>query len=273
MQKENGLQVIKLSDSKFITRVDPCIRNGQPVLLENILETLDPQLEPVLAQEIIKNNGVPSIKLGGEFIPYSSDFKFFITTKLANPHYLPEICIKVTLINFTVTQEGLEDQLLVQVVKFERPEIEAKNDELVVQLADFKRQLKATEEKILRLVAEAGEDILQTDDLINVLDQSKQQSNTINIALDEAEKTALTIRTERENYRVVATRGSVLYFVVADLANINFMYQYSLDFYMQLFVLRLANSTKSEDLEERLKILIEDITKSTYTNICRGLFE
>lgn len=132
MQKENGLQVIKLSDSKFITRVDPCIRNGQPVLLENILETLDPQLEPVLAQEIIKNNGVPSIKLGGEFIPYSSDFKFFITTKLANPHYLPEICIKVTLINFTVTQEGLEDQLLVQVVKFERPEIEAKNDELVV---------------------------------------------------------------------------------------------------------------------------------------------
>ena len=59
------------------------------------------------------------IKLGSEMIPYSKDFKFFITTKLSNPHYLPEICIKVTLINFTVTPEGLEDQLLVEVVKYE----------------------------------------------------------------------------------------------------------------------------------------------------------
>jgi len=35
-----------------------------------------------------------------------------MTTKLANPHYLPEVCIKVTIINFTVTKSGLEDQLL-----------------------------------------------------------------------------------------------------------------------------------------------------------------
>jgi dynein heavy chain, axonemal len=57
MQKENGLQVIKLSDAKFMTRVEPCIRNGQPILLENILETLDPQLEPVLNKEIFKDGG------------------------------------------------------------------------------------------------------------------------------------------------------------------------------------------------------------------------
>ena len=35
-----------------------------------------------------------------------------MTTKMANPHYLPEVCIKVTIINFTVTLSGLEDQLL-----------------------------------------------------------------------------------------------------------------------------------------------------------------
>lgn len=52
------------------------------------------------------------------------EFKFIITTKLSNPHYLPDICIKVTLINFTVTPEGLEDQLLVEVVKYEQPELE-----------------------------------------------------------------------------------------------------------------------------------------------------
>jgi len=106
-----------LTDAKFITKLDPCIRNGNPVLLENIEETLDPQLEPVLAQEIFKSGGSEMIKLGGEAIAYNKELKFVMTTKLANPHYLPDICIKVTLINFTVTLEGLEDQLLVEVVK------------------------------------------------------------------------------------------------------------------------------------------------------------
>jgi len=64
------------------------------------------------------------MRLGDTDVPYNDDFKFLLTTKLANPHYLPEICIKVTVINFTVTPEGLEDQLLVDVVKYEQPELE-----------------------------------------------------------------------------------------------------------------------------------------------------
>jgi len=85
---------------------------------------------------------------------------------MANPHYLPEICIKVTLINFTVTPEGLEDQLLVEVIKVERPELEEERDKLVVSLAEYKRQLKNIEARILKLVAEASEDILEDEELI-----------------------------------------------------------------------------------------------------------
>lgn len=98
---------------------------------------------------------------------------------MANPHYLPEICIKVTLINFTVTPEGLEDQLLVDVVKYERPELEQQRDQLVVQLSDFKKQLKELEAKILKLVGEAGDDILDDEELIVTLDQSSETSITI----------------------------------------------------------------------------------------------
>ena len=89
---------------------------------------------------------------------------------MANPHYLPEICIKVTVINFTVTPEGLEDQLLVDVVKYERPELEQQKDQLVVQLSEFKRQLQDTEAKILKLVSEASDDILDDEELIVTLD-------------------------------------------------------------------------------------------------------
>ena len=124
MNKTNNHKVIKLSNPKFLNIIDTSIRMGFPVLLENVEEKLDPSLEPILQKNIVKVQGQWSIKLGDGFIPYNNDFRFTITTKLANPHYLPEICIKVTLINFTVTPEGLEDQLLVEVVRSERPELE-----------------------------------------------------------------------------------------------------------------------------------------------------
>ena len=162
-------------------------------MIENIQETLDPSLEPLLTKDIRKINGLDSIKLGDAWVAINPDFKFYVTTKLANPHYLPEVCIKVTLINFTVTTDGLEDQLLVDIIKYEQPELEQQRDTLIVTLADFKRQLQELEDKILNLVSEADEDILGDEELINVLEQSKITSVQINERVIEAEKTALVI--------------------------------------------------------------------------------
>jgi len=197
---------------------------GSPVLLENIDETLDPSLEPILSKSITKNSGQLEIKVGDKVVPYDPNFRLYITTKLSNPHYLPEICIKVALINFTVTPEGLEDQLLVEVVKNEQPELEQKKSETVIQLSEFKRQLKDIEDKILKLVSEAGQEILQNEELIITLDQSKQTSSAIGERMEEAEKTSIMINESRELYRSVARRGSVLYFVIADLALVDPMY-------------------------------------------------
>ena len=86
-----------------------------------------------------------------------------------------------------MTPDGLEDQLLVDVVKYEQPELEQMKDQLVIQLSDFKRQLKDLEDKILKLVSEAGEDILEDEELIITLDQSKQTSIAINERMIEAE--------------------------------------------------------------------------------------
>lgn len=142
-----------------------------------------------------------------------------------------------------------------------------------MQLADLNRQLKETENKILKLVGESDDKILEDEELIIVLDQSKQQSISIGERMIEAEQTAKMINENRENYRTVAIRGSVLYFVIAEIGLINAMYQYSLEFFMRLFKLRLEKSEQSDQLETRLSILINDITRSFYVSICRGLFE
>lgn len=74
-------------------------------MIEDVGEVLDPALEPVLQRCVFKQGGRLLIRLGDADVDYDPNFKLYLTTKLANPHYLPEVCIKVTLINFTVTMQ------------------------------------------------------------------------------------------------------------------------------------------------------------------------
>ena len=272
MHREDGMSIIKLSQPDFLRTLENAIQFGQPVLLENVEEELDPSLEPVLLKQVFKKGGLPMIRLGDADVQYSDSFKFYITTKMANPHYLPEVCVKVTVVNMTVTQRGLEDQLLVDVVKHERPELEAKKDALIVSIASDKKQLADIESKILRMLAEASSDLLDDDELINQLAASKRTSAAIGERMTEAERTTAEITAAREQYRPVATRGSLLYFVIADLANIDPMYQYSLQAFTRLYNLRIERSDPGTGLEDRLKILQQDLTWSFFLNICRGLF-
>lgn len=87
-------------------------------------------------------DGRKLIKVGDKRIDFNNKFMLYLTTKMSNPHYLPEIFIKVTIINFSITFEGLQDQLLGDVMKNERPEIEKQRDEIIVSIASAKKMLK-----------------------------------------------------------------------------------------------------------------------------------
>ena len=195
------------------------------------------------------------------------------TTKLPNPHYAPEVCVKVTLLNFAITQVGLEDQLLGVVIREELPEIEERKNKLVVQNAKMKAQLKGIEDKILELLSSTEGNILDNTDVVLALDNAKQTSNEIDIKVKEAEKTEKEIDASREEYRPVAFRASSLFFCVVDLAVIDPMYQYSLVWYSNLFTFSIREAPPSKDLQERLTSLINVFTYLLYENICRSLFE
>ncbi len=272
-EKANRIQVIKLTESTYLRTLENCIRVGNPVLLENVEEALDPALEPVLAKQVFKNAGRLLIRLGDTDVDYSPDFRFYITSKLPNPHYPPEVCVKVTIVNFTVTPKGLEDQLLVQVVAHERPELEEEKNQLVVEIADGQKQLKDIEDKILYMLANSQGNILDDEVLIATLAASKTTSKDINLQLEKASLTKTKIDTACEGYRPVAKRGAILYFVVADMGGVDPMYQYSLQFFVNLFNGCMDKSDKSDNLEIRSKNMINVTTEEVYTNVCRGLFE
>ena len=119
------------------------------------------------------------IILGDTMIEYSSSFKLYITTKLSNPHYLPELFANVTLVNFMITKEGLDDQLLGILVAKERPELEASRNALVIQSAENKKQLKEIESMILEVLSKSEGNILDDESAIKILSSSKVLSKEI----------------------------------------------------------------------------------------------
>ena len=117
--------------------------------------------------------------LGDTAVEYNKTFKLYITTKLSNPHYMPELSVNVTLLNFMITKEGLDDQLLGIVVAKERPELEASRNALVIQSADNKKKLKEIETMILEVLSKSEGNILDDESAIKVLSSSKVLSKEI----------------------------------------------------------------------------------------------
>lgn len=186
--------------------------------------------------EYTGEGGFKQIRLGDAVHNYDDEFKLYMTTKMPNPFYPPEVCIKVTLINFTVTFEGLEEQLLGDVVVKEKPEVERQRDKIVLQMAADKKTLLDIENKILyQLTNSTEEQILDEDTLIDMLQNSKITSTEINGRIAEATIVEQQINETRLGYKSVAIRGSILYFVIADMARINDMYQNSLQYVKVLF--------------------------------------
>merc|ERR1719502_1240416 len=138
------------------------------------------------------------IRIGDSTIPWNNTFKFFITTKLPNPHYPPEVCVKVSLVNFAITPSGLEDQLLGVVVVEERPDMEEKKNSLMIANAAMKKELKELEDKILYLLANSTGNILDDHELIETLASSKKTSTEITEKVADAEVTEQEIDAYRE---------------------------------------------------------------------------
>mmetsp|Transcript_25185 Transcript_25185/g.84603 ORF Transcript_25185/g.84603 Transcript_25185/m.84603 type:complete len:2627 (-) Transcript_25185:45-7925(-) len=267
------LKVVKLNQSTFARTIENAIPFGTPVLIENVGEVLDPVLEPVLLKQIVVQGGVSSMRFGDATLEYDPRFRLFITTKMRNPHYPPELCVQVNLLNFMATAEGLEDQMLGLTVACEASALEAQREQLVLEDAANKRQLKEIEDKILQLLRNAEGNILDDENLIDTLKESKIKSKKIEEKVRDAARTSETIARTRTGYKPVAAHASQLFFCIADLSLIDPMYQYSMEWYQALFREAIEKAPEGASLEERLGHLVDTFTYVLYLNVCRSLFE
>ncbi|XP_019507533.1 PREDICTED: dynein heavy chain 11, axonemal [Hipposideros armiger] len=265
------LKVTHLGQKGFLNVIETALAFGDVILIENLEETIDPVLDPLLGRNTIKKGKY--IRIGDKECEFNKNFRLILHTKLANPHYKPELQAQTTLLNFTVTEDGLEAQLLAEVVSIERPDLEKLKLVLTKHQNDFKIELKYLEDDLLLRLAAAEGSFLDDTKLVERLEMTKTTAAEIEHKVIEAKENEKKINEARECYRPVAARASLLYFVINDLRKINPIYQFSLKAFNVLFHRAIKQADEVEDTQGRISILMESITHATFLYTSQALFE
>lgn len=90
-EKANDLKVTRLSNNKMIKTLEAAIEAGNPVMIENLENSIDAVIQPVYARAIIKRGKSRYIKMGDKELSLHPNFNLYLHTKLQSPHYPPEI--------------------------------------------------------------------------------------------------------------------------------------------------------------------------------------
>ena len=154
--------------------------------------------------------------------------------------------------------------MLAQIVALENPQLEQKKTEIVKRNAADKKDLLNIEDSILKSLSDAKDisELLKDETLINKLSSSKKFAAEINQRMKDSKITETQIDEARESYRPVAFRASLLFFCIVDLSTVDPMYQYSLQWFTNLFIMGVENSTASNVHEVRLENLNNYFTYS-----------
>ncbi|XP_054720078.1 dynein axonemal heavy chain 2-like [Uloborus diversus] len=264
-----NLRLIDSQDPNWTSLLEAAVLDGCPAFLYNVKPDLFPALLPFLE---LRHRPL-FIRFNGKRLQVKPTFWFYMSTKLEKPTLSTSIINKVNIVNFTIKEKGLEDQLLSLIVHNERSDLEVTKRKLVKSIADCKKQLYDIEDKVLGLLSKAHGSLLDDEKLVEMLNKSKSSSIQIEELLASNEKTQAVIDKAREKYRICAKDAAILYFVLIDLKHIDSMYVFSLDAYFELFMDSIKKSPRDQDLEQRIQKLKDFHSYAVFKFACRTVRE
>nr|CCA15174.1 Cytoplasmic dynein 1 heavy chain 1 putative [Albugo laibachii Nc14] len=264
-------------DTSFMKVLASAIRFGTALLVHEV-ENIDPVLNPVLNRELYKTGGRVLIRLAGEEIDYSPDFRLFLITRNPTCRFPPDICSRVTFINFTVTPSSLESQALSILMKSEEPEAERKRTSLLKMQGEYQAKLRELEDSLLQQINNVQGNILDDNSVINSLEAMKAEAAQITSQVSDTQITMESVEQATNRYRPLAKACSKLFFALESMPMVHFLYQFSLEFFLDMLSLVLAPSgtsdiSSSDAATSKLDKLSALLFRIVSSRVSRGLAE
>ena len=265
--------IISINNPQLKDKLKLPLQEGWAVMVDGIENEVDPMLDPILEKQIIVKGRTKLLKIADQDMDFDDKFMLYMTTRLANPHFSPELAAKTTIINFTVIQTGLEQQLLGRVLSKEQKSLEEQLNALLEDVTENTKALQQFDKQLLEKLATSEGSLLDDVELIDVLATIKSKSKEVNQKLLDAKEKRTEINDKREQFRPVAARGAVLYFCIVEMSLVSWMYNTSLYQFLSLFDVSIDEAAKAQLLKDRVNNIIDTLTYKVYRYINRGLFE
>ena len=214
------------------------------------------------------------IALGDQDIDLSSSFVIFLTTRDPTVEFPPDLCSRVAFVNFTVTRSSLQTQCLKQVLKAERPDIDQKRSDLLKLQGEFQLRLRHLEKNLLTCLNEAKGRILDDDNVINTLEVLKTEAAEVGRKVDETDQVMADIENTSKQYQPLSSACSYIYFTIESLHQVHFLYQFSLQFFLDIYQGVLTKDKRLEDIKdsaERLSAITKNLYSTCYERVARGM--
>ncbi|WVN87983.1 uncharacterized protein L203_103180 [Cryptococcus depauperatus CBS 7841] len=271
--RDRKITVTSFLDESFLKKLESALRFGNPLLIQDV-ENLDPILNSVLNRELRRTGGRVLIRIGNQDIDFSPAFTMFLSTRDPSVEFSPDICSRVTFVNFTMTRSSLQTQALDKVLKTERPEIDQKRTDLMKLQGEFRLRLNHLERSLLQALNESTGSILDDDKVIETLEVLKKEAAEIIGKVEDTDIVMKEVEAVTGEYLLLAQACSGIYFTLEQLSSINHFYQFSLDYFLEIFDYVLIQNPHLEgikDLSVRKTILLRDIFLTSFQRTSRSL--
>ncbi|KAJ3411544.1 hypothetical protein HDV05_002063 [Chytridiales sp. JEL 0842] len=273
MHNKRKLTVTSFLDDSFLKVLESALRFGNALLVQNV-ENIDPILNAVLNRELRRTGGRTLIRLGSQEIDFSPTFTLYLSTRDPSVDFPPDICSRVTFVNFTVTRGSLQSQCLHQVLKAERPDTEKRRRDLVQLRGEFQLRLRHLEKSLLQALNESKGNILDDDNVMETLERLKREAAEVTSKVEETDTIMEEVDAVSASYTPLAQTCSAIFFALEQLSQLHHFYQFSLDFFMNIFDSILHKNpslTGIKDYSARLKVLYNDLFTLSYRRVSRAL--